>query len=418
MAKVLEQLTDAACKRLTKPGLHVDGGGLYLSVTPRKDGSVTRSWVVRYTAPDGRRREMGLGGYPEVSLAAARRLAAVKRDEVRAGGDPVAAKVLARREAAQAAAKATTFRECCETFTAAHEACWRNAKHAKQWSATLKTYAYPVFGDWPVSTIDTSAVVKALDAIWLEKPETARRVRGRIERVLDWAKVRGHREGENPARWRGHLDKALPVIPKAQRIKHHAALPFEQTGVFMAQLRAIPGVAARALEFAILTAARTGEVLGARWKEIDLKGRVWIIPAARMKARREHRVPLNAGAIALLQRLRSVGKEEELPDHVFVNEITRAQLSNMAMLMTLRRMGRRDLTAHGFRSTFRDWTAEQTDFAREVAEAALAHAIGSEVEAAYRRGDLFEKRRRLMEMWGSYCCYKLSTTAHSESTRA
>ena len=200
MAKVLEQLTDAACKRLTKPGLHVDGGGLYLSVTPRKDGSVTRSWVVRYTAPDGRRREMGLGGYPEVSLAAARRLAAVKRDEVRAGGDPVAAKVLARREAAQAAAKATTFRECCETFTAAHEACWRNAKHAKQWSATLKTYAYPVFGDWPVSTIDTSAVVKALDAIWLEKPETARRVRGRIERVLDWAKVRGHREGENPAR--------------------------------------------------------------------------------------------------------------------------------------------------------------------------------------------------------------------------
>ncbi|MGE0187656.1 MAG: tyrosine-type recombinase/integrase, partial [Hyphomonadaceae bacterium] len=315
------------------------------------------------------------------------------------GVDPLEAKREARRAAALEAARAQTFRQCAEAYIAAHAKTWRNAKHAGQWRSTLSTYVYPVFGDLPVGAIDAALVSKVLDPIWAAKNETASRVRGRIEVVLDWAKVRGYREGENPARWKGHLQFALPPRRKIAKVKHHAALPFGEIGPFLRQLGAMPGVAARALEFAILTAARTGEVLGARWDEIDLAERTWTVPAERMKAGREHRVPLNAAAFAIV----AARYEGCCGAFVFGADGSDAMLSNMALLMCLRRMKRADLTVHGFRSTFRDWAAERTNFPREVAEAALAHAVGDKVEAAYRRSDLFDKRRKLMEAWGGYC---------------
>ncbi|MGE4036985.1 MAG: tyrosine-type recombinase/integrase [Hyphomonadaceae bacterium] len=394
------KLTDAGVRSASTPGLHADGDGLYLAVAATKTAGVfSRSWVVRFTAPDGRRRSMGLGSYPEVGLAAARRLAAVRREAARSGVDPLEAKREARRAAALEAARAQTFRQCAEAYIAAHAKTWRNAKHAGQWRSTLSTYVYPVFGDLPVGAIDAALVSKVLDPIWAAKNETASRVRGRIEVVLDWAKVRGYREGENPARWKGHLQFALPPRRKIAKVKHHAALPFGEIGPFLRQLGAMPGVAARALEFAILTAARTGEVLGARWDEIDLAERTWTVPAERMKAGREHRVPLNAAAFAIV----AARYEGCCGAFVFGADGSDAMLSNMALLMCLRRMKRADLTVHGFRSTFRDWAAERTNFPREVAEAALAHAVGDKVEAAYRRSDLFDKRRKLMEAWGGYC---------------
>lgn len=407
------KLTDASVKAATRPGLHSDGAGLYLSVTPKKREGFSKSWVVRYTAPGGKRREMGLGSYPEISLGSARRMAAARREEARTGTDPIAVEQEARKAAERAAAQAVTFRECAEAYVSAHAAKWRNEKHVKQWRATLATYAYPVFGGSAVANIDTPLIMKALDPIWLPKNETARRLRGRVEAVLDWATVRGHREGPNPARWRGHLDKALPSIPKSLRVKHHAALPFDDLPAFMLELRARSGSAVEALQFAILTAARTGEVIGAQWSEIDLDARVWTVPAARMKAAREHRVPLSAQAIALLTPLRAIWKTDAdaRERYVFSSSGGERPLSNMALLMALRKMGRSDLTTHGFRSTFRDWTAEKTDFPGEVAEAALAHVVGDRVEAAYRRGDLFEKRRRLMASWGAYCLSKAKEKA-------
>ena len=270
---------------------------------------------------------------------------------------------------------------------------------------TLKTYASPVFGKVAVQAVDVALVMKALEPIWANKPETASRLRGRIEAILDWAKVRGLRSGENPARWRGHLDHLLPARGKVRRVKHHAALPYIQIATFLDELRRCDGVAARALEFAILTATRTNEVLGARWDEIDLAARVWIIPEPRMKAGREHRVPLSDAAMSVLKFMQSVRQNE----YIFPGD-RRATLSNMALLMTLRRMNRGDLTTHGFRSTFRTWAAERTAFPREVVEAALAHVVGNKVEAAYQRGDMFDKRRRLMEAWAHFCA-KASTTA-------
>jgi integrase len=297
-----------------------------------------------------------------------------------------------------AAAKAVTFDECATAYIASHRAGWRNAKHAAQWTSTLETYASPVFGKVPVQAVDVALVMRVLEPLWSVKPETASRVRGRIESILDWAKVRGHRDGENPARWRGHLDHLLPARSKVRKIKHHAALPYGDVPVFMVALRGREAVAARALEFAILTAARTGEVLGTKWSEIDLTAAVWTVPALRMKAGAEHRVPLSAPALAVLRAM------EKLRDGDFVFPGDRhATLSNMSMLMLLRRMGHADLTAHGFRSTFRDWAAECTSFANEVAEMALAHAIDDKTEAAYRRGALFERRRRLMQAWADFC---------------
>jgi integrase len=299
----------------------------------------------------------------------------------------------ARQTTQLAAAKAVTFKECARRYIAAHQPGWQNPKHAAQWGSTLEAYVYPVFGDFPIQGVDVGLVLKALEPVWTTKPETASRVRGRIERIFDWATARGYRQGENPARWRGHLENLLPKKTKIRRVKHHAALPYPEIGAFISQLRRHGGIASSALEFAILTAARTNEVVGARWSEIDLPERLWTIPAERMKVGKEHRVPLSDAAVAIVKQMQTVRSS----DFVFPGGSIRRPISNMAMLMVLRRMGRSDLTTHGFRSSFRDWVAERTGFPAEVAEMALAHAVGDKVEAAYRRGDLYQKLRQLAE---------------------
>jgi integrase len=305
------------------------------------------------------------------------------------------------------APKGRTFREVAEEFIARNEAAWRNAKHRQQWRNTLATYVYPAMGELPVSAIDAGLVVQVLDSIWTAKPETASRVRGRIEAVLDAATVRGFRQGPNPAQWKGNLAHLLPARGRVRKVAHHAALPFDDMPDFLAALRRREGMAARALEFAILTAARTGEALGAQWGEIELAAMVWNVPPERMKAGREHRVPLSDAALAVLHKvcplalLRDGEPDPAAP--VFPGPRRALPLSNMTMLMLLRRMKRDDLTAHGFRSTFSDWVAERTIFPAEVREMALAHTVGDKVEAAYRRGDLFEKRRQLMADWAGFC---------------
>ncbi|MFO1084079.1 MAG: integrase arm-type DNA-binding domain-containing protein [Reyranellaceae bacterium] len=402
MGRAIERLKALSVEKLArKPGMYCDGGGLWLRVS----SPTARSWVFRYML-DRAPHEMGLGKYPEITLAEARERAAQARRLKAHGKDPIAERDAVRAAVIADAAKAVTFKEAAERYIAAHRAGWRNAKHAAQWEATLATYAQPTIGTLAVQAIDTGLVLKVLEPIWQKKTETASRLRGRIEAVLDWAKVRGYREGENPARWRGHLDKLLPARAKVQKVQHHAALPIDGLNGFMAELRAQEGTAARALEFAILAAARTGEVIGARWGEMDLDGKVWTVPAERMKAGREHRVPLSARAVVLLKELEAETEDvrpQDADDFVFTTGASGKPLSNMAMLMLLRRMGRGDLTAHGFRSTFRDWCAERTNFPSEVAEMALAHSVGDKVEAAYRRGDLFEKRCALMEQWATLC---------------
>jgi integrase len=317
--------------------------------------------------------------------------------------DPRAARDASRARILVDAAKSITFTTCAERFIDAHRAAWKNDKHIAQWQNTLATYAEPVFGHAAVAEVDTGLVLKALEPIWSQKPETASRVRGRVERVLDWAKARGYRDGENPARWRGHLDHLLPKLEKRKRVKHHAALPFDHVAKFVAAVRAQEGLAPLALEFTILTAARTGEVIGARGCEIDIAGAVWTIPAERTKTHREHRVPLSPRAVELLHALQPLRRDD---DFVFPGLRDGVGISNNTMLKLLERMGCGDITVHGFRSTFRDWAAERTSYPREVCELALGHAIGNEVEAAYRRGDLFEKRRRLMNDWAKHCATK------------
>jgi len=348
----------------------------------------------------GKEREMGLGSAAVVSLAAAREKAAECRRLRQEGIDPIDARRAARRHAALDAAMTMTFSQCSQAFLASHRAGWRNAKHAAQWAATLTTYAWPTIGNLPVQAIDTSLVLKVLEPIWTSKPETASRVRGRLEAVLDWARVRGYRDGENPARWRGHLDKLLPAPSRVHKVKHHAALPYAAMPEFLAHLREQEGVAARALEFTILTAARTGETIGATRGEINEADGLWIIAAERMKAGKEHRVPLSRRALTIVGQVVPAASAEQT--FVFPGAKRGRPLSNMAMTAVLRRTGRSDLTVHGFRSSFRDWAAERTNFPTEVVEMALAHAVGSKVEAAYRRGDLFEKRQRLMDAWAEF----------------
>ncbi len=384
--------------RLKEPGLYPDGGGLYLQVTRGVDGGPRRSWVLRFRTIAGNTREMGLGSALDVALADARADADAARKLVRRGLDPIDERKLARQKAVAEAVRAMSFKQCAEAYIAAHEASWKNPKHRQQWSRTLEVYAYPVFGDLPVSAIDVALVTKVLDPIWQTKTETAARVRGRIESVLDWAAVRGLRDGANPARWRGHLQRALPARSKVQRVRHHPALPYLELPAFVAQLRAMRCLSARALELLILTGTRTSETTAAEWCEFDFKEGVWVIPAQRMKAGREHRVPLAGRALTLLRELKLLGDAR----WVFPGNKGKSHLSNMAMLQLVRGMDRPGMTVHGFRSTFRDWTAEQTNFPREVAEAALAHTIGDKVEAAYRRGDLFEKRRSLMGAWAEF----------------
>lgn len=375
------------------PGLHSVGGvaGLAMQITP----TGARSWILRVVV-GGKRRDMGLGGFPDVTLAAAKEAARAARLKVKEGIDPIV-DAKAKRSALFAARVASmTFREAALAFIGVKEAEWKNAKHVSQWHNTLTTYAYPVIGDIFVREIEQSHVMRVLEPIWLTKTETATRLRGRLESILDWARVRGYRTGENPARWRGHLDMLLPTPGKVQKVEHHPALPFDELGGFMVLLRQMEGMGARALEFAILTAARSGEVRGARWGEIDLADATWTIPADRMKAKREHRAALNDEAVALLESLPRTG------DLIFPNT-KGAPLSDMTLTAVLRRMERGDITAHGFRSTFRDWCSERTNYPRDVAEMALAHTVGDKVEAAYRRGDLFEKRRLMMRDWGKFC---------------
>jgi integrase len=396
MARVKKPLSARSVETITKPGLHADGGGLYLHVT----ASGAKSWIYRWSR-DRKSRDMGLGtaGQKDVTLAEARDLAAKARRVVRDGRDPIAERDVARLQKKLEAAKAITFKDCAERYIAAHAAGWRNPKHASQWTNTLATYGYRTLGELPAQAVNVGLVMQVLEPIWTTKPETASRVRGRIESVLDWATARGYRQGENPARWRGHLENLLPKKNKIHEVEHHAALSYRDIGDFIVELRKQESVAARALEFAILTAARTGEVLGARWSEINFAERIWTVPKERMKANKEHRAPLSAAALAILDKMQKIRHG----DFVFPGKFAGRPLSGMVMLKLLRRMGRTGLTAHGFRSTFSDWCRECTNFPAEVRAMALAHTIGDKVEEAYSRGDLFQKRRQLADAWARYC---------------
>ena len=397
----------AAFLRTAGPGRYCDGDGLYLLV--KKTGK--KFWVFRYKVNGSKLREAGLGRAGEgrncVRLAEARDKASELFRQVKAGIDPLTARdaLLAASKAAEqnAAIKGISFSEAARRYIDAHAASWRNAKHAGQWTATIETYATPQFGEIAVSEISTAHVLAAIEPIWTTKSETASRLRGRIESILDFAKARGWRSGENPAAWKGHLALTLPARSKVSKVKHHAALSWMETGKFMMELQVQKGVGARALRFAIFTAARSGEVRGARWQEIDPVGAIWTIPAERMKAGREHRVPLSEQALAVLAEMSAARTNNDPGALVFPGQTQDRPLSDMSLTAVLRRMGRGDLTAHGFRSTFKDWAAESTAYPAELSEMALAHSIGSKVEAAYRRGDLFEKRRRLMADWCQFC---------------
>jgi integrase len=390
--------------RHAKPGRHGDGAGLLLDVKPGGNAY----WVLRYMLA-GKRRDMGLGsarGPGAITLADARDRATAARRLAKDGIDPIE-----QRDEKQAAAKlavatlkarSTTFRDIALQYVAAHGASWRNTKHRAQWESTLRKYVYPRFGDLPVSDVEREHVTGALQAIWNTKPETASRVRGRIEAVLDYARVLGWRHGENPALWKGNLAHVLPSRSKLAPVKHHAALPWIEMAGFMADLNKRVGVSARALEFTILTAARSGEVRGMTWAEVDLDAQIWVVPGSRMKAAREHRVPLSNSALSVLEAIRP--DPARVSGFVFPSPSRPgAPLSDMTLTAVLRRMMRSDLTTHGFRSTFRDWCAEMTAYPREVAEAALAHTVRDKVEAAYRRGDVLEKRRQLMTDWADFC---------------
>jgi integrase len=380
--------------RAKGPAVLHDGGGLYLRVS----ASGTKSWVFRFQL-DGHRRDMGLGPYPDISLAEARIRATAYRIQRLDGIDPLERRNAARSSARLDAARVITFKECADAHITAHKSGWRDGKSEAQWRQSLTAYVFPIFGDLPVQSVDITLVMKAIEPIWAVKTETASRVRGRIECILDWATVRGYRQGDNPARWRGHLDKLLPQKAKVKRIEHHAALPYPAIGAFMAELRQQEGVGARALEFAILTAARSGEVRGARWNEIDLGGKTWVIPGVRMKVGVQHRVPLSDAALSIVENMAATRQG----DLVFTGSTVSRPVSGAAMAALLRRIGHNDVTIHGFRSSFRDWCAERSNYPREVVEMALAHAIENKVEAAYRRSDLFERRRRLMTDWARFC---------------
>jgi integrase len=439
MAEKRNRLTALKVATISKRGRHVDGGGLVLQVS--KWG--TKAWIFRYEL-HGREHQVGLGPLADVSLKAARDIASEYRHLLRQARrtgdqqfDPIEVRVAERQRAKEAKAdreRKATFRECAEGYIAAHSSGWKNAKHRAQWSSTLATYAYPIIGALAPGDVETSHVLEVLNqpietgpdapatSFWLAKPETASRLRGRIESVLDSAKARQLRTGENPARWRGHLKHQLPPRGKVARVRHHPALPYAEISTFIFELQQQrTGIAARALEFTILTVARTNEVIGARWPEINHDGRTWTIPAARMKADRDHRVPLCDRALQILAELPREGDVDD--GFIFFGPRTRRRrrrtrereqlrgierqflgqpLSNNAMLKVLERMERTEITVHGFRSTFRDWAAEETEFPNHVVEMALAHAIGDDVEAAYRRGDLFRQRRRLMDAWAKY----------------
>lgn len=400
MGQIKAPMAEKASAKLAKvEGVHAVGGvpGLYLRVL-----GGGRSWIYRYSFA-GKRRDLGLGSYGDLTLEKAREAAREQRKLVKDGIDPIEA----RREQGDirkaAHAGRFTFQQCVDAYLDAHGDGWKNPKHRAQWRTTLETYACPTIGSMNVAAVNTALVLQILEPIWKTKTETATRLRGRIESVLAWATVRKYRQGENPARWKGHLDQLLAKPSKVSTVEHHAALPWREMGAFMADLRKQEGIGSAALEFAILTAARSGEVRGATWAEIDLQGKTWTIPGERMKAGKEHRVPLSAAALAVLAKMDKC----RLGAFVFPGVKEGKPLSDMSLTAVLRRMERGKLTAHGFRSAFRDWAAESTSYASQVVEMCLAHAIGSKVEAAYRRGDLFDKRTRLMAEWAKFCAKPL-----------
>lgn len=398
MPKIAKELGALAVSRLSQPGLHMVGhvAGLALQVTP----TGARSWILR-TMVGGKRREIGLGSYPSVSLKEAHEKAQIKRNEIEKGIDPV----LARKEAASRLradqSLEVTFEDAAKRFIEAKAHEWKNVKHSSQWKNTLAEYVYPVLGKMMVRHVTRDHVMQVLDPIWVTKTETASRVRGRIENVLDWARVKGFRSGENPAAWRGNLDHLLSKPSKTKQVRNHPALPIEQMGEFMVSLRDAKTTAARCLEFAILTAARSGEVRGATWTEMDLDKGVWSVPGERMKAGKEHRVPLPAAAVELLKAL------PRLKDCDLVFPTPKGKvLSDMTLLAILRR-AKLDATPHGFRSTFRDWAGEYTNHPRELAEVALAHVAGGASEMAYWRGDVLERRRQMMTDWAEFIAIPL-----------
>lgn len=392
MKRKINRLEPLAVARLKKQGYYPDGQNLYLQVGP----TGTKSWVFRFTL-DGKQREMGLGSYPTFGLADARDRAKTSRQLLADKIDPLETKrkkLLADR---LSAASVISFDDAAAQYIKKQEPGWKNIKHASQWRATIATYASPLIGGLPVHLIDNAAVVSVLEPIWNNKRETATRLRGRLEKILDWATSLKYRAGDNPAKYKGNLDNFLTKSKKT--VEHHPALPFIAIGAFMTELRNMPGMAALALQFIILTAARTSEVLKVQWSEIDLISGVWIIPRERMKSGKEHSVPLSFEALEILRKA-----ESEMHSSHFVFAGTNGKvLSNMACLAVLKRMERPGLTVHGFRSTFRDWCSESTAYPRDVAEMALAHAIADKTEAAYRCGDLFEKRTRMMADWSIYC---------------
>jgi integrase len=381
--RATNKLTALQVAKLAQQGRYGDGHGLWLQVSE----SGTKAWLFRYTR-DGHARQMGLGPLHTVSLAEARERARQARQILLDGEDPLEIKRKKRDEARAQTSEQILFKDASERFLALHEGTWKSGKHCKQWNSTLKTYAYPTLGDRPVSAVDGALITEALQSIWTKKPETARRVKQRIERVILWVK-----DG-----------RPLPSKGASKRVRHHPALPSAELPAFMAELRNRNSISARALEFTVLTAARTGEVLGARWSEIDLDVGIWTIPAERMKSGREHQVPLNKRALEILHDL-----PRESGGYVFPGAKSKAPLSNMAMLELLRGMNGNGFTVHGFRSTFRDWAGDRTNFARDVIEHALAHRIRDKAEAAYRRSAALEKRRQLMEAWDKYFSSPLPT---------
>jgi integrase len=423
VARVLNRLSQTFVAKHTTPGLYGDGNGLYLQIAPgtAEDDAeyVTKSWIFRYavgTGKEKRDRKMGLGAYPLVSLALAREIAIECSLKRLKGIDPLEEREAEKRQKAAADVKTIIFEKAAEKYIAAHEAGWKNAKHRQQWTNTLKTYAYPVIGQLTVRDIDTELVMQVLNPIWTTKPETAGRVRGRIESILDWCKVQGFREGENPARWDGHLDKLLPKRGKVRKVKPHPALPYKRMAEFMADLRNRTGVSAKALEFTILTASRTTEVIEAQWPEINKDDKIWTVPAERMKGDRDHEVMLSDAAIAVLEHQWKIRCSE----WVFPGGHEGEPLSNAAMSELVKQMnterktaglprwidpkqGGRAITVHGFRSSFKDWASECTTFRDAVSEVALAHIEGDKVRAAYERSTFDEWRRDLMAVWADYC---------------
>jgi integrase len=424
--KTIDRLSDRRV-RTAGPGMHSDGLGLYLRVTTGSGGVLNRYWIFRFAdRVTGKDRQLGLGPLHTIGLAQARELAREAREQLLRGTDPIAAKHAQHASQAVADASVMTFDACRDAYVAAHRPSWSSKKHLEQWTVSLASYASPILGHLPVSAITDALILRVLEPHWTTKTETMSRIRGRLENILDWARVRGYRSGENPARWRGHLDHLLPAKSKMKkgRKAHHAALPYERIGELMADLRSRPGVGARAFEFLILTAARTEEVLGARWSEIDWTSSTWTVPAERMKARQEHRVPLSEPTMSILAAMKTVsggtghifpGRRAERPlgDMTFLDLITDMNADRAAAGLdryTDPHQGGRVATVHGFRSTMRQWAAERTAYPREVCERALAHSTETDVEKAYQRSDFFDQRRRLMADWATFAGMPSVTT--------